>query len=59
VRHYAETGDARRLRNFRGRSIYADGEMRELVTDEDRIRGLLDAGELAFEDIYAEEPEEA
>jgi hypothetical protein len=55
VRHYAETGDTRRLRNFHGRSIYADGATRELVTDEDRIRDLLDAGELSFEDIYAEE----
>ena len=52
VKHYAETGDARPLRAFRGKSIRTGKRTYRFVTDLDQIERLARAGELSFESIY-------
>jgi hypothetical protein len=52
VRHYLETGDASRLRKFRGKYIQ-DGKLKHvLITDTQQIDRLARRGELSFEDLY-------
>ncbi len=62
VRHYFETGDASRLKEFEGRT-YVDvaGKFHTFETDPRKLRAALERSEAdfgAFGDLYAE-PEEA
>jgi hypothetical protein len=54
VRLYLQTGDASRLRRFRGKfALDADGRRIDLMTNLDELDRQGSAGELSFESIYA------
>jgi len=53
VRRYVETGDARGLRQFRGRSVRVAKRGYPFITDLDLLDELANGGELSFESIYA------
>lgn len=53
VNHYLTTGDASWLRPFRGKSVRAEKVGRPFLTDPKTLSRLADAGEVAFEDLYA------
>ena len=53
VRRFVQTGDASKLRDFRGGWIVdARGRRHPFLTDPSAIRRLARAGELRFESIY-------
>lgn len=53
VDHYLKTGDASRLRPFRGKSVRFEKLGHPFVTDPRTLSRLANAGETAFEDLYA------
>ena len=54
VHHYLQTGDASRLKKFRGKSITDVHRVRfPLLTDTDELDRLASAGVLSFESLYA------
>jgi hypothetical protein len=54
VRRYGRTGRDEGLDEFRGKSIRVGGAKYEFVTDLDVLDRLADAGEISFEDLYAD-----
>jgi hypothetical protein len=53
VNHYLNTGDASRLDQFRGKSVRAGKLKLPFVTDLKTLERLHNAGQVAFEDLYA------
>lgn len=53
VDRYLKTGLADRLRKFRGKSFRAGKVGYPLLTDRNTLERLAEAGEVAFEDLYA------
>jgi hypothetical protein len=53
VRTYLRTGDQRALRPFRGKALRVDKIAYPFITDPRTLERLYQAGEVAFEDIYA------
>lgn len=53
VRRYLETGDARPLRKFWGKSVTVDKCAYRFITDTNELDALAGAGELRFDSIYA------
>ncbi len=55
VKRYMETGDDRMLRKFRGKMLRLRNKTYiPLLTDQEALKRLAEAGELSFEDIYEE-----
>jgi hypothetical protein len=52
VEHYYLTGDASRVRAFRGKTVTVDGRPASLLTDLRALRRLQRAGEVSFEELY-------
>jgi hypothetical protein len=50
--HYYLTGDASRVRAFRGKTVTVDGRPASLLTDLRALRRLQRAGEVSFEELY-------
>jgi hypothetical protein len=53
VDHYLKTGDTDGLSKFRGRTVRAENHTFAFVTDPRILDRLANAGEVAFEDLYA------
>jgi hypothetical protein len=53
VDHYLKTGDSIRLDEFRGKSVRAGKQVFPFITDPRVLARLANAGQVAFEDLYA------
>jgi hypothetical protein len=54
VDRYLRTGDARPLLRYRGKCFRAEGTMHRFITDLPLLERLAAAGEVRFEDLYAD-----
>lgn len=51
---YLRTGDDRPLRRFRGKGVWVEKRFRPFITDLDLLDRLALAGEVSFEELYAQ-----
>jgi len=52
VHVFLNTGDATKLKRFRGKYLQSGGKRHAFITDLDLLERLAHAGEVRFEDIY-------
>jgi hypothetical protein len=53
IAHFNRTGDASRLKRFKGRTFIAEGRRYEFLTDPDKLMELAEADALRLDSLYA------
>lgn len=53
IAHFNRTGDASRLKRFKGRTFRAEGRRYEFLTDPDKLMELAEADALRLDSLYA------